>query len=242
MHLPPHFLIALVFLAAGFTQGISGFGSALVAMPLLAMLMDVKTAVPLCVLNGLLITLFLTLQLRAHMDWRRILPLAAGCLPGIVTGVTLLKKADDLVIRVALGIMLIAYTLYCLFFPRPTRTIRPGWAYLAGFLTGTIGGAFSAGGPPTIIYTTLTGWSKDQIKATLSGFFLLTGIGVATAHTVTGITTSTVLSYFSASALPVLIGVFCGSACYNRFDRATYLRLIYLLLLLMGGLLIAAAF
>ena len=67
-----YFLIALIFLAAGFVQGISGFGSALVAMPLLALVVDVKTAVPLCVLNGLLITLFLTLRLKAHINWRKI--------------------------------------------------------------------------------------------------------------------------------------------------------------------------
>jgi uncharacterized membrane protein YfcA len=235
-------LIALIFLAAGFVQGISGFGSALVAMPLLALLVDVKVAVPLCMLNGLLITLFLCLQLKAHIDWKKIAPLTLGCIPGIYVGVTILKRADDSVIRLALGALLIAYALYCLTLSKTTRIIRPGWAYLAGFLTGAIGGAFSAGGPPTIIYTTHTGWSKEQIKATLSGFFLLTGICIAAAHAWTGLTTKTVLTYSAISAVPVLCGVALGSVCYGRFDRRTYLRAIYLLLLAMGGLMITSVF
>ena len=236
-----YFLIALIFLAAGFVQGISGFGSALVAMPLLALVVDVKTAVPLCVLNGLLITLFLTLRLKAHINWRKIAPLTLGCMPGIYVGVTILKKADDIVIRLGLGVLLIAYALYCLLSSRARKAISPGWAYVAGFLTGAIGGAFSAGGPPTIIYTTLTGWSKELIKATLSGFFLATGIFIAAAHAYTGLTTNTVVYYFGVSAAPVLAGVYTGSVCYDRFDRKTYIKVIYVLLLVMGGMMIGSA-
>ena len=237
-----NFLIAVIFLAAGFMQGMSGFGSALIAMPLLAMVVDVKIAVPLCVLNGLLITFFLSFQLRSHINWKKILPLMLGCMPGIYVGVTILKKADDYVIRLALGILIIAYALYCLKFSKKTKPIKSGWSYLAGFLTGAIGGAFSAGGPPTIIYTTLTGWSKDVIKATLSGFFLLTGIFIASAHAYTGLTTKTVLYYFAISAVPVVVGVYAGSVCYDKFDRQTYLKVIYVLLVAMGCLLIGTAF
>lgn len=235
-------LIALIFLAAGFMQGMSGFGSALVAMPLLAMLVDVKVAVPLCVLNGLLITSFLTFQLKAHINWKKIAPLMVGCVPGIYVGVTILKKADDYFIRLALGILIIAYALYCLLFSERLKIIKPGWSYIAGFLTGAIGGAFSAGGPPTIIYTTLRGWSKDLIKATLSGFFLLTGFFIASAHAYTGLTTRTVLYYYAISAAPVLVGVYAGSLCYDKFDRKTYLKVIYVLLIAMGCLLIGSAF
>ncbi len=237
-----YFWIALIFLAAGFVQGISGFGTALVAMPLLALFLDVKIAVPLCVLNGLLVTLFLTIRLKSHINWKKIAPLVLGCIPGVYVGVTILKKADDFVIRITLGILILAYALYCLFYSKRIKAIRPGWSYVAGFLTGAIGGAFSAGGPPTIIYTTLTGWSKDLIKATLSGFFLLTGIFIASAHAYAGITTNTVLHYFAISSLPVVMGVFIGSLCYDKFDRKTYLTIIYVLLLLMGILMIGSAF
>ena len=99
--------IALIFLGAGFTQGLSGFGSALLAMPLLTIFIKVKTAVPLCMLNGLIITLFLSLQLKRHMDWEKIGPLSTGCLPGIWVGVFFLRHTHDDIMKLLLGVMLI---------------------------------------------------------------------------------------------------------------------------------------
>ncbi|MCB2180976.1 MAG: sulfite exporter TauE/SafE family protein [Desulfobulbaceae bacterium] len=236
------YLIPLIFLAAGFTQGVSGFGSALVAMPLLLFFMDAHTAVPLCMLNGLIITSFLSLQLRRHVDWQKITPLLFGCMPGIYVGARFLKEADSNLIKLLLGVMLVGYSLYSLFLKPRTRKIRALWPYAAGFGTGVIGSAFSAGGPPTIIYVTLTSWEKDDIKATLSVFFFITGIFMASAHAVTGLTTRTVLGYFSLSALFVLLGVWLGSIFYGRIRRETYLRVILSLLVVMGVVMIGTSF
>jgi hypothetical protein len=234
-------LIGLIFLAAGFTQGVSGFGSALVAMPLLLLFLDARTAVPLCVLNGLVITFFLSLQLRRHIDWRKIVPPLIGCLPGIYAGALFLRDADSDLIKLLLGLVLVGYALYCLFCrPRPRR-LHSFWPYAAGFFTGVIGSAFSAGGPPTIIYTTLTGWDKDDIKATLSVFFFTNGIIVAAAHAVSGLTTTAVLHYFAGSVLFVLAGVAAGAFCYGRVKSESYLRIILGLLVVMGAMMIFSA-
>jgi uncharacterized membrane protein YfcA len=235
------YFIALIFLAAGFTQGVSGFGSALVAMPLLLLFIDAKTAVPLCMLNGLIITAFLSLQLRRHVDWRKISPLLIGCMPGLYVGARFLKEADSNLIKLLLGVMLVSYALYNMFCKLRPRRIAPFWPYIAGFFTGVIGSAFSAGGPPTIIYTTLTGWDKDDIKATLSVFFFTTGIFMASAHALAGLTTTAVLRYFSVSAAFVLLGVVAGSFCYGKVKRETYLKIILNLLVVMGGMMIFSA-
>ncbi|MCJ7603295.1 MAG: sulfite exporter TauE/SafE family protein, partial [Desulfobulbaceae bacterium] len=140
-----------------------------------------------------------------------------------------------------LGVMLVSYALYNMFCKLRPRRIAPFWPYIAGFFTGVIGSAFSAGGPPTIIYTTLTGWDKDDIKATLSVFFFTTGIFMASAHALAGLTTTTVLRYFSMSAAFVLLGVVVGSFCYGKVKRETYLKIILNLLLVMGGMMIFSA-
>lgn len=235
------YYLPVIFFLAGFTQGISGFGSALVAMPLLLFFMDAQAAVPLCMLNGLIITSFLSFQLRRHVDWHKIMPIIIGCTPGIYVGARFLKEADSNLIKLLLGILLTGYCLYSLFFkPRPQKVQRY-WAYIAGFCTGVIGTAFGAGGPPTIIYTTLHGWEKDDIKATLSVFFFITGVFMAVAHAVTGLTTHAVLQNLSSTALFVLLGVLVGSFCYGKIKRETYLQLILSLLLVMGGMMIVTA-
>lgn len=234
-----YLLAGFIFLAAGFVQGLTGFGSALVAIPLLALIIDIKAAVPLCILNGLIITVYLAVQLRRYLDRTKILPLVLGSIPGVFVGVTLLKRVDSTVIRTGIGLLLIIYSLYNLLArPRPLNPARI-WGYIAGFLTGAIGAAFSAGGPPTIVYTTLTDWKKEEIKATLSGFFVVNGILTALVHALTGVSTLSTAGYFAATAPFVLIGTVLGSKATGKIDRKTYLRIIYGFLIVMGVILVA---
>ncbi len=142
-------------------------------------------------------------------------------------------------VRTSLGTLLIAYSLYSLFSTPKPRKLHRSWAYVAGFSTGAIGAAFSAGGPPTIIYSTLNNWSKNEIKATLSGFFLFNSYLTATVHAASGLTTLQVFSYFLISAPFVLLGTVLGSICYGRIPHALYLQLIFTFLVLMGTMMIA---
>lgn len=231
----------LIFLLAGFTQGISGFGAGLVGMPLLTMLLGIKAAVPLSMLNGLLITGFLSLQLKRHLDWQKILPLLLGCLPGIVLGAALLKSVNADLLQLGLGGFITAYAAYSLGSPPRVTIISPRWGYLAGFLTGTISSVFSAGGPPAVIYVSLTGWAKDEIKATLSVFFFVSGIVTAMGHAASGLTTLTTLQQMLTSGPTTLVGVLLGTLLSRRIRQQTYVRIMLWLLILMGLMMIGTA-
>ena len=228
-------MIWAIFLLAGFTQGVSGFGSALVAMPLLTLFMDVQTAAPLCMLNGLVITLSLSLQLRRHIDWSRIRPLLIGCLPGIVFGLVVLKSISNNILRICLGMMIIGYAVYSLLgkVQRPSK-MSGVWAYIAGFWTGGFSSALGAGGPPTIIYVSLTGWANDEIKASLSIFFFISGIVTALGHAFSGLTTDLVLHEFVMGAPFTVIGILAGVHFYNRISQRYYIKIMLWILLVMG--------
>ncbi len=235
-----YLIISLVFFSAGLLQGLSGFGAALLAMPLLVLVMDVREAVTLTLLNTLILNLFLSLHLKSHFDWRKILPLVVGCVPGVYVGVTILENVDPAIIKCCLGFLISSYGLYSLVGRLRQRPISKGWGYVAGFATGTIGGAFSAGGPPTIIYTTLTGWKRDQIKATLSTFFFFTSSLAAAGHYLTGLTTPHVWQLFGVTALPVLAGVFLGAQFAKKLQTKTYLTIIYYLLIVLGVMMVVS--
>ncbi len=232
------FLISLIFLLAGFIQGMTGFGSALVAIPLLSLIIDIKSAVPLCMLNSLIITTFLSLKMRKDLDKSKIMPLCIAAVPGIIVGSTILKHVESGIIRLWIGLLLIGYSLYSLFSSPKPRKLNKAWAYLAGFSSGAIGAAFSAGGPPTIIYTTLNNWKKDTIKATLSGFFLFNSYLIATVHAINGLTTIEIFTYFMISAPVVLLGTVLGSICYGKIPRQLYLKIIFAFLAMMGIMMI----
>jgi uncharacterized protein len=229
---------SLIFLLAGFTQGVSGFGAGLVAMPLLTLLIGIKAAVPLSMLNGLIITGFLSLQLKSHIDWRKIMPLLLGCLPGIVIGASLLKRLNADHLQLGLGLFIIIYAAYSLRLRPKPRRISNRWGYAAGFLTGTISSVFSAGGPPAIIYVSLTGWAKDEIKATLSVFFFVSGIATALGHAASGLTTIATLQQFVSTGPMTLAGVLAGSLLYRRIRHQTYIAVMLWLLIIMGLMMI----
>lgn len=229
---------SLIFLLAGFIQGLTGFGGGLVAIPLLCMIMDVKEAVPLSILSGVVITTAMAYELRRLLEWRKILPMLVGSLPGIVAGTVLLKAADPLLINRVLGLILIGISVFNLTFkPRP---INPPivWGYIAGFFSGAITASVGAGGPPVIVYTTLNDWKKDEIKATLTGFFVLNGYMTAAVHAINGVITPNILQYFAVTLLFVLLGTYAGSRIGGRINRRTYLRLVYLLLIGLGVLML----
>lgn len=229
-----HLFVCLIALFAGFTQGLSGFGSVLVALPLLAFFLDLKTAVPLASLWGMTINIMLLFQLRRHLSHARVVPLAAAAVPGVPLGVFILTTVPAWVLEMLLGALLLIFTVYFIRSGGKTRPLAGGWTYLAGFGSGLLGGSLAASGPPVIIYTALQPWPKDEIKSTLAGFFFLSGLVILAAQALAGLFTGPVLALSLFSIPVVVVGVVAGSWCYGRLDTERYRQLIVGLIFLLG--------
>jgi uncharacterized protein len=236
-----YILIVLITFLAGFTQGLSGFGSILLALPLLTIFLDIKTVIPLVALHGLSTTIILLIQLRKHLDWEKVLPLFVGSIPGIPIGVYFLKHMNADTIQLTMGFILLAYALFSLFYRPVIWEIRRAGVSLVGFLAGCLGGALGAAGPPVIVYTSLQPWNKDKIKATLQGFYTASGLVVVLLHSLNGLTTIPVVWYFLISMPALVLGTYAGSFFYGRIGEKTYKRIMFILFALLGAFLIYGA-
>jgi uncharacterized membrane protein YfcA len=233
--------VCLILFLAGFTHGFSGFGAVLISIPLLALLLDVKTLIPLTALAGFSMTAMLLIQLRDRLEWKKIFPLFWGTIPGIPVGVFFLKRLDEGTIHWVLGILLIAHALYGLISRSAMRGIGNRWGYVFGFFAGCLGGALSASGPAVIAYMSLTDWDKDQIKVTLQGFFISSGLIVILFHALSGLTNLTVLALYGA-ALPGLVsGTYLGSLFYGKIGEEQYRSVMLALILFLGAFMIYRA-
>ena len=230
-------LIVLITFLAGFTQGLSGFGSILLALPLLTIFLDIKTVIPLAALHGLLTTVILLIELRKHLDWQKILPLFVGSIPGIPIGVFFLKNMNTDTIQLTMGLILVSYALFSLFYQPVIWEMKMAGVSLVGFFAGCLGGALGAAGPPVIVYTSLQPWTKDKIKATLQGFYVASGLIVVLLHALNGLTTVPVLWYFLISMPALVLGTYFGSFFYGRISEKTYKRTMFILLALLGAFL-----
>lgn len=234
-------LVCAVIFFAGFTQGLSGFGSILLAIPLLATFLDIKTVIPLTVLMGMGMTTLLLVQLWRHLAWRRILPFLIGMLPGVPLGVFFLKRMDKGTVELILGSLLVIYSAYGLLSRAMPKGIRKGWGYLLGFLGGCLGGAFSASGPAVIVYVSLQDWPKDRIKASLQGIFFVVDALVILFYTFNGLITPIVLQYFGVSLPALLLGTFVGALCYGKVNDVQYKRIMFVLLGVLGAFMVYKA-
>ena len=226
--------LVVIMLLAGFIQGFSGFGSVLLSLPLLALFLDVKTAIPLVALMGVILTVFLLIPLWKDLEWPRIWPLLLGALPGVPIGIFLLKSLNSRFLLTFMGLILVCYSLYSLLFKVAGRELNIRWAYFSGFMGGCFGGAFSAAGPPVIVYVSIQSWRKELIKSTLQGFFFISGLMVIIGQTFTGLITSQVLKLFLYSLVPLALGTYTGHFFFGKIREETYRRVILTLLLCLG--------
>lgn len=233
-----YLLIAVIAFAAGLTQGLSGFGSVMVSLPLALLFWDLRVAVPLLSLLALCITTTLTLQLRGHVKLGRVIPLLAAALPGMALGAYLLKRINPAYLEVVMGITLVAFASYSLVARPRHRELASGWKWAAGFLSGILGGSVGANGPPVIVYTAMQPWDKDGAKSTLVGYFMVAGVGISSIHASFGLITPGVIKLFAAGFPAVMAGVLAGSHIYGRMSTGVYRRVVAVLLLCMGAYLL----
>ena len=235
-------LLLLIIFLASFLHGLAGFGSALLAIPLLALFFDIKIVIPLIAIVACSLNIIVLIQLRHFFEKEKLYPLIIGALPGIALGAFALKRVHENTIRLVLGAVLISYAIFGLFGKLSRKNLKDVWAYLFGFLAGCLGGAFSAVGPPIIVYASLHPWDKDKIKAMLQGFLLLSGLLVVVFHATMGLTTLTVLAYYVISLPVIFIGVYSGSRLYGRIEEALYRKIILTVIGCMGILISYRAF
>ncbi len=230
-------LFGIIFFAA-LLQTTSGFGFALMAMPLVALVIGVKAAAPLVALVGWTLYAVNLVRYRRSVERRVLLPLAVAAALGVPVGVWALTNVDEDVVKSLLGVILIAYALYSLWRPQTAPLRSELWAYPAGFLAGVLGGAFNTPGPPVIIYGNLRQWSRNLFRSTLQALFLFSSSLVILSHIAAGNLTAATIPTYLLLVPALLLGVWAGSIIDRRISNERFRGLVLALILATGVLLL----
>ena len=231
------YLCCIAFLG-GLVQGLTGFGVVLVALPLMGFFIDIKTAIPLILLLGLVINFTLISQLIKHIDYKKWIFLFLFSLPGIPIGIYVLKYVNSNYLELLIGCVVIVTSLFSMLNKSSSKKLNKAWACLAGFISGFLGGSIGATGPPVVIYTSLQPWDKQEMKTTMVSFFILAGLGILIFYLFNGLITKQILVSFGYCIIPLISGVACGLFIFNRINDTLYRRIINLLLLILGIMLL----
>ena len=234
----PTLLVLGILFISTFIRSALGFGDALIAMPLLAMVVGLQVATPLTAMAATTIAFTILIKSWKKVDFKAAWRLVLTTWIGIPVGIFFLKAAPDIVVKSLLGIIITGFGLYHLFIPNLPRLLNENWAYLTGFIAGVLGGAYNTNGPPVVIYGMLRRWNSEKFRATLQGYFLPTGLAILITHGLAGMWTSQVVNLYIYSIPIIIIAVLIGGKVNKIIPQGKFDKIVYGFLVVIGILLI----
>jgi len=243
--MPAHWVtiqIVLVLFLATLVRSALGFGEALIAVPLLALVMPIEVAAPTAVLVSITVAFIIVIQ-----DWRRIhlisaLWLVVPTFLGIPVGLFLLKTLPEPIVEAILGVIVMAFSVYSLASRRNHELKDDRLAGLFGFTAGVLGGAYGMNGPPLAIYGSMRRWSAEHFRATLQAYFLPASLAGMAGYWFGGLWTPAVNRFYFISLPGVVVAIFLGRAINRRMQNRRFIYYVRIALTVIGAILLVKAF
>jgi uncharacterized membrane protein YfcA len=230
------FSVSIIFIAYT-VKGLSGFGSGLIAIPLLAFILPLTIVVPVLGILSYSGTVMQSIYLRKQVLWSDMLPIIPFSFIGIFIAVWLLVNVDANLLITALGVFVLLYSIYSLL-PLPIHAGGRKWAIPAGLGGGAVGALFGTGGPFYVAYLKMRGLKKGQFRATIVMIFLLDGGARMLGYALHGLYTSQVLMLVLMLFPVLLAGMYAGHHLHIKIDQHRFNQVISVLLMGSGVVLI----
>lgn len=231
-----YFWVFIIIFAGAFVQGITGFGSAMVWMSFLPLVVGIEFASALTPLMLTCIGIQMSLKLYKQIKWKTTLVPLIVSMVSTSLGVWILTLTTAHTMQIILGAFLVLVGVY--FFATSKRPIKiaasPVNGGIAGLIAGTFTGLLNIGGPPLAVYYNAAAENPMEYKANIEfNFFIMYGWATI-LKAIGGAYTTQVLYY----AVPGLVGVIAGSvlglALFSKFDKKLVSRLVWTMLIIMG--------
>lgn len=180
-------LSAVVILMASVLKGVTGFGFALFAVPILSLLLPIHMLIPAMILFNFLASLYLLIQIKVKLQAKYFIPMFLASLAGIPIGVYALQDLNEMLLRLVVGLVIVVFSLL-LFFRRnhePRHKNKP--IVFAGFLSGLLGSSISLSGPPIAFAMSNKGYRKNRFRANFAIFGMLSSLFTAITYLLKGI-------------------------------------------------------
>lgn len=213
-----------IVLLGSFAQAVSGFGFALITVPLLAVTIDPRTAVVVTALTGIGLTLATAARERAYARWRTAGLLTAAGAVGVPAGLLVLALASDRVLAGLIAVDVLCCTV--LVWRRIRMHAGPVAVGAVGVLAGALGVATGASGPPLVAAMQALGYDPRTFRATMAATFTGTGLLGLVGFLVTGQVTPAALETAAVALPAVALGWWLGNRLFAGIAPATFRRIV----------------
>lgn len=232
---------AAVVTCGYFIFGLSGFGSALVTVPVLSHLWPVQFVLPVLALLDVAAALFLGVRHHKQAERRELTRMVPLAFLGALLGVALLVNLPRTAALAGVGTCAVLYGIYALFERGAPRVASRNWSYVSGIAGGASGALFGIGGPAYVIYLSRRIHDKSVLRATVATMVFFSVGSRLVLFVMAGLfawrelQTSFVLLPFA------FLGLWAGGRAHLRVSRAQFARFISVLLIATGASLLVRA-
>jgi uncharacterized protein len=229
-------LFALGTFAAAFVTGLAGFAFGIVAAAVWLHFLAPAQAAGLIVAFGLIVQGVSVWKLRRAIKWPRLVPFLIGGVIGVPIGGELLRWTAPANLRIAVGAILVLFSLYNLVRPSLASAARAGVLAdgAVGIVNGVIGGATGLAGIAAVIWCSLRGWPPAEQRAVFQpsgvAVFAMTGLWLGG----TGMIGADTLALFLIGLPALAVGTWSGLKLFGKLDDQAFRRVVLVLLLISG--------
>ncbi len=237
-------LASIIIFVAFFIRSLTGFGAALICIPLLALMYDLAFIVPLELLFELAVSLILTPRLLKDIDYRNGISVLTGSLIGIPLGAHGLATIPNDTLKMVLAALVLFFAGYlAITVKRPLHLgISPRWGLVFGLVGGVFGGAFMMSGPLVVLFLAHQIKDKSRLRATIFGVFFVASFWAAGVFCYQGLFTAEMFETALYLSPAFLVATFLGHWAHLRtsdvFFRGVIATILFVsfFLLLFGGM------
>jgi uncharacterized membrane protein YfcA len=231
-------LVLCILMSAYFIRGITGFGSALISVPLLALSQPIQFAVPLVLALDFTASLILGGTNTKKANWQEIKILLPFGMLGACIGAYALVALPPTPILLTLGAFTMFFGFRNVFGLQPTGQLPRAYAGPAGLAGGAAGALFGAGSPPYIMYLTRRLLDKSAVRATFSWLIAIDGGFRLALFLFAGLLFDPKLQIaYGLGLFPMAVGLYTGNKVHLDMTSEGMLRVVGTLLVLSGALL-----
>ncbi|MEX2273962.1 MAG: sulfite exporter TauE/SafE family protein [Actinomycetota bacterium] len=214
--------------AAAAAQAVAGFGFALLAVPLFALLIGAKSGVASAAALGLVLTATIAWRERAHIDSRTASRAVLPALLGIPLGLLVIRSVSDRALSIVIGTVVLGFTALL----ATEQPIPAGRAtvWLGGFLSGVLATSTGTNGPPLVIAFQATRMRPHVFRATLAIVFMIEGAIALLLFALADTTTRTSWLVALSGVPGAALGWWLGDHLFSRIDPRRF-RIVILVML-----------
>jgi hypothetical protein len=233
-------LIAIIIFLTHFQEGVTGFGCTVLALPFLALLIGLKPAVPVLVLQAWVLTGYIVLISRKDIVWREYALVLGLAGIGFPLGIWMREAVPETTLKWVLAFFMILVGMhgFVRYVTRPKPEVGDGRRkWLSAPLLpigGFIHGAFGSGGPLAVIYATRALPNKSIFRATLCMVWFTLNTLLVTQFATSARLTPHIWK-LTAFCMPFnVLGMVIGNHAHHRMNELLFKRIVYAVLILAG--------